>query len=161
NGVDEGHINIPAPQAPSFIALDKRTGRLLWQDNSPGKDIMHGQWSNACYAEIGGVPQVIFPGGDGWLHAFEPETGQKLWKFDCNPKKAPRYTLGGKGERSDFIAAPVVYENRIYIGTGQDPEHYEGVGHLYCIDPAGKTGDISPELITKDAKDFTKRGTKP
>ncbi len=35
NGVDEGHINIPAPHAPSFIAVDKKTGKLLWEDNSP------------------------------------------------------------------------------------------------------------------------------
>ena len=28
-GVDEGHINVPAPMAPSLIALDKATGELL------------------------------------------------------------------------------------------------------------------------------------
>src|SRR5260370_6053529 len=33
NGVDEGHVNIPQPKAPSFIALDKKTGNLLWQNN--------------------------------------------------------------------------------------------------------------------------------
>ncbi len=161
NGVDEGHINIPSPNAPSFIALDKNTGKLLWKNSAPGKNIMHGQWSNPTYAVIGGQPQVIFPGGDGWLHAFEPKTGKPLWQFDCNPKTAPKYELGGKGQRSDFIATPVVYEGKIYIGTGQDPEHYEGVGHLYCIDPAGKSGDISSELVTKDNEDPTKRETKP
>jgi outer membrane protein assembly factor BamB len=162
NGVDEGHINIPAPDAPSFLALNKKTGKLLWASNVPGKAIMHGQWSNPSWGVIGGVPQVIFPGGDGWLYTFEPETGKLLWKFDCNPKKAPRYELGGKGVRSDFIATPVVYEGKVYIGVGQDPEHYEGVGYFYCIDPAGKTGDISPELVTKeDLEDPTKRETKP
>ncbi len=55
NGVDEGHINIPSPDAPSFIALDKNTGKLLWKNNSPGKNIMHGQWSNPTYAEINGA----------------------------------------------------------------------------------------------------------
>jgi len=29
NGVDEGHINIPSPEAPSFIAMDKNAGKLL------------------------------------------------------------------------------------------------------------------------------------
>ena len=28
NGVDEDHINIPAPAAPSFLALDKKTGKM-------------------------------------------------------------------------------------------------------------------------------------
>jgi outer membrane protein assembly factor BamB len=161
NGVDEGHINIPSPNAPSFIALDKNTGKLLWKDNSPGRNIMHGQWSNPTYAEIGGQAQIIFPGGDGWLYAFEPKTGKQLWKFDANPKKAKKYELGGKGERSDFIATPVVHEGKVFIGTGQDPEHYTGVGHLYCIDPAGKSGDISPELVTKDNDDPSKREAKP
>ena len=147
NGVDESHINIPAPDAPSFIALDKHTGKLLWQSNLPGRNIMHGQWASPAFAEIKGVPQVIFPGGDGWLYAFNPENGKLIWKFDANPKDAT-YELGGKGTKSDFINAPVVYKNRIYIGTGQDPEHFEGVGHFWCIDPAGKTGDISPELVT-------------
>ena len=37
NGVDEDHINVPAPKAPSFIKVDKKTGNVLWQDNSPTK----------------------------------------------------------------------------------------------------------------------------
>jgi outer membrane protein assembly factor BamB len=160
NGVDEGHINIPSPNAPSFIALNKKTGELIWKDNSPGNQIMHGQWSNPAYAEIGGVPQIIFPGGDGWLRGFEPKLGKVIWKFDCNPKTS-KYELGGKGTRSDFVATPVVYDGRVYIGVGQDPEHYTGVGHLWCIDPKGKSGDISSEIVTEDNADFAKRKTAP
>ncbi|MFO0847904.1 MAG: PQQ-binding-like beta-propeller repeat protein [Gemmataceae bacterium] len=148
NGVDEGHINIPAPQAPSFVAIDKNSGKVLWKRNDPGKNIMHGQWSNATYAEIKGVKQVIFPGGDGVLRGFKPETGEVLWQFDCNPKDT-KYELGGTGTRNDFIGTPVVYEDKIYIGVGQDPEHFSGVGHFWCIDPSKATQpgmDISPEL---------------
>ena len=36
NGVDEGHINIPSPDAPSFIAVDAKTGELVWENNLPG-----------------------------------------------------------------------------------------------------------------------------
>ena len=28
---------------------------------------------------------------------------------------------------------------------GQDPEHGEGIGHVWCIDPT-RRGDVSPEL---------------
>jgi outer membrane protein assembly factor BamB len=147
NGVDEGHINIPQPKAPSFIVLDKKTGRLVWKDNSPGEKIMHGQWSNPVYAVANGKAQVIFPGGDGWLRGFDPQTGRLIWKFDCNPKNSV-YKLGGKGTRSDFLATPVVYENKVYIGVGQDPEHDEGVGHFWCIDitkePSNPDKDVSP-----------------
>jgi outer membrane protein assembly factor BamB len=146
NGVDEGHINLPSADAPSFICLTKKDGKLVWRNNDPGKNVMHGQWSNPTYGVIKGRPMVIFPGGDGWLRAFEPKTGEVLWKFDCNPKDS-KYELGGKGTRSDFIGTPVIYEDKVYIGTGQDPEHKSGVGHLWCIDPTG-SNDVSPDLVT-------------
>jgi outer membrane protein assembly factor BamB len=149
NGVDEGHVDIPSPEAPSFVAVDKNTGKLKWKDSSPGKNIMHSQWSNPAYGVINGKPQVVFPGGDGWLYSFEPETGKLIWKFDANPKDA-KYELGGRGTKSDFIATPVIVDNKVIIGTGQDPEHYEGLGHLWCIDMT-KAGDVSPELVI-DAK---------
>lgn len=145
NGVDEGHINIPAPEAASFICLNKKTGKLVWKENLPGKNVMHGQWSNPTYAVLGKVPQVIIPAGDGWIYSFSPEKGELLWKFDANPKTAT-YELGGAGTQSDFIGTPVIYDDKIYIGTGQDPEHFTGIAYFYCIDPAGKQGDISPEI---------------
>ena len=61
----------------------------------------------------------------------------------------PKYELAGKGTRSDFIATPVIYKNRVYIGVGQDPEHNTGVGHFWCIDMT-KKGDVSPELVIDD-----------
>lgn len=158
NGVDEGHINLPSPEAPSFLALSKTTGKMVWKSAAPGRAIMHGQWSNPCYGEIKGVPQVIFPGGDGWVRAFKPDTGELLWQFDANPKDS-KYELGGKGTRSDFIGTPMIYKEKVYIGTGQDPEHFEGIAHFWCIDPAGKKGDISPDLVTDATSDPPK--TKP
>jgi outer membrane protein assembly factor BamB len=147
NGVDEGHINIPAPNAPSFLAIDKKAGKVLWSDKSPGRNIMHGQWSNPVYAVTNGKPQIIFPGGDGYIYSFNPKSGELNWKFDCNPKGAV-YRLGGEGTKSDFVCTPVIWENKLYIGVGQDPEHKKGVGHLWCIDitktPANKDKDVSP-----------------
>ncbi len=141
NGVDETHINVPSPEAPSFIALNKNTGELVWEDASPGENILHGQWSNPSYDVIAGTPQVIFPGGDGWVYAFVPETGELLWKYDCNPKDAV-WELGGAGTRNNIISTPVVWNNKVYIGVGQDPEHGESTGHWYAID-ATKRGDIT------------------
>jgi outer membrane protein assembly factor BamB len=172
NGVDEGHINIPSPSAPSFLAIDKKTGKVKWQDNSPsvnaakvpkggikalvdqGLALMHGQWSNPVYAEPNGKPQVIFPGGDGWIRAYHPGTGALIWKFDCNPKDS-FYKLGADCTRNDFVSTPVVWENKLYIGVGQDPEHRKGVGHLWCIDltkePKNPDKDLSP--ATKPGKE--------
>ena len=41
-----------------------------------------------------------------------------------------------------MISTPVIYQDRVYIANGQDPEHGEGVGHFYAID-ATKRGDIT------------------
>ena len=148
NGVDEGHLNLPNAEAPSFLCLDKRDGRVLWADASPGANVLHGQWSSPAYAEIEGVPQVLFGGGDGWLYSFDARgdngNSKLLWKFDCNPKES-KYTLGGRADRNHIIGTPVVHEGLVYIAVGEDPEHGEGVGHLWCIDPT-KRGDVSSEL---------------
>ena len=141
NGVDEGHVHIPSPFAPSFIALRKSTGELVWEDASPGLGILHGQWSNPAIGVMGGRPQVLFPGGDGWLYSFEPETGEPIWKFDCNPKDSV-WELGGRGTRNNLISTPVIVGDRVYLGVGQDPEHGEGRGNLWCIDGTGR-GDVT------------------
>ncbi len=137
NGQAESHVNIPSPRAPSIIALNKDTGKLAWEDNSVGDRILHGQWSTPTVGEIGGVVQVVSAQGDGWVRGYQAVTGAKLWEFDTNPKDSvwPR-------TRNELIATPVVYQNRVYIANGQDPEHGEGVGHFYAIDPT-KRGDIT------------------
>ena len=139
NGLDESHINLPAPEAPSFICMDKNTGKVHWTDASPGVNILHGQWSSPAVGEFNGVPQVVFAGGDGWVYSFRCDTGKDgkpelLWKFDANPKTS-KWILGGRGTRNNIIATPVVHDGKVYVAVGQDPEHGEGVGHLWCIDP--------------------------
>ncbi len=161
NGVDVEHNYIPAPEAPSFFAMDKNTAKVLWTDRSPGLNILHGQWSSPSYGILGGVPQVIFGGGDGWLYSFDPKgDGQGhaklLWKFDCNPKTA-FYTVSGKATRNHIIGTPVIYDGLVYVAVGEDPEHGEGIGHLWCIDPTKYLDgrDVSPELAF-NSKDPTK-----
>jgi outer membrane protein assembly factor BamB len=137
NGQDESHVNIPSPKAPAIIALDRTSGKLLWEDASPGDKILHGQWSTPTVGTIGGVVQVVHGQGDGWMRGYEAVSGKKLWEFDTNPKDSvwPK-------TRNEIIATPVIYENVVYVANGQDPEHGEGIGHLYAID-ATKRGDIT------------------
>ena len=157
NGQDWTHSNIPSPNAPSFIALDKRTGKFLAEDEAHiGPHIFHGQWGSPTLAEVNGRNLIVFGGGDGWCYAFDakpenPGENGKLkivWKFDANP---PDYKKDKEGKPikypaaegvSEINATPVFWKNRIYVATGQDPEHGEGVGILTCID-ATKTGDVT------------------
>ena len=91
--------------------------------------MLHGTWSNPSYAVIAGRPQVIFPAGDGWIYSFEPKTGEILWKFDANPKDSV-WRLGGAGTRNNIISMAVIYDDKVYVGVGQDPEHGEAPGPL-------------------------------
>jgi len=145
NGKEYGELEkpVPEPKAPSFVALNKKTGKIAWSDNSPGDKIMEGSWASPAYAEVHGKGQVIFPGGDGWLYAFEPKEGKLIWKFDCNPKGTV-FRPDSRGTRS-YLMAPAVHENRLYTAVGQYPDDGPGIGHLWCIDIT-KTGDLSEEL---------------
>ncbi len=141
NGVDEGHLDLPMGEAPAFIAVNKNTGEIVWERSDPGENTLHGQWSSPSYGIVAGEPQVVFAGGDGWAYAFEPKSGELIWKFDLNPKDS-LWELGGRGSRNNIIATPVIYQDRVFLSVGQDPEHGEGVGHLYAIDATQK-GDIT------------------
>ena len=168
NGVD--HKVPPLPSAPSLIALDKRTGRLLATDNDRiGARVFHGQWSSPSLGWIGSRPLVFFGAGDGVCYAFDAITAtadsrrflHKVWSYDCTAPyrrdsrgKAIDYWSGdrreGRGNLNDgrflspceIIGTPVFYKNRIYVTIGQDPQHGRGRGLLTCID-ATKTGDIT------------------
>ena len=156
NGQDWTHSNIPSPLSPSFIALNKKTGELAGEDDAKiGPRIYHGQWSSPSSGTINGRKLIFFGGGDGVCYAFDAKPVKEndgsflktVWKLDANP---PEYKVrDGKPIKypaaegpSEINATPVFYKNRVYVATGQDPEHGEGVGNLVCID-ATKTGDIT------------------
>lgn len=153
NGVDESGKSLPAPQAPSFVALDKDTGALKWKFVLPNR-ILEGQWSSPAAGTIGGRDQVIFPGGDGVVYSFNPLTGEVLWTFDANPKEA-KYELGGYGDRNYYINSPVIAGETVIIGLGQNPENGTGPGHLHCIRATG-SGDVTAthRVWSRDGDDF-------
>lgn len=153
NGVGDDHNTVPAPDAPSFFAMDKHTGTVLWTSNLPGANIHHGQWSAPAVGLLGGVPQVIFCGGDGWVYSFHAEKWDSgrprlLWKFDTNAKDAV-LDLYSRGTRNEPIAPPVLYDNKVFVTTGQDPEHGEGPGCIWCIDATKALDgrDVSPQKV--------------
>ena len=154
NGVDEGHVNIPSPFSPNFIALDKNTGELLWENTVVGEGVLHGSWTNPAYGEIDGRAQLVVPGGDGIIYSLDAATGEVIWQFDCNPKDS-EWILGGRGTRNNILSTPVFYDNKVYIGVGQDPEHGEAPGHFYAIDATG-TGDVTDThtVWSRDGDDF-------
>ena len=139
-----GYTRVLAPNAPSLICFEKQTGRVKWQDNSPGENLLGVQHGSPMVAEIQGQAQVIMGQGEGWVRGFDALTGELLWKFDINPKSFQR-GLGLKNQRNDLVAMPVFYEGNVYFATGRHYESDESPGRVYCLDPT-KRGDISHEL---------------
>ena len=140
NGVDDTHKHVVAPLAPSIVCFNKNTGKVKWTDNTPGGNVLHGQWASPAIVTVKGQPLVIAPLGDAWVYAYNAETGKIVWRFDMNPKSAVYPQT-----RNEVIATPCIVDNKMYIASGQDPEHGEGYGHLYCVDIT-REGDISKEL---------------
>ena len=55
NGVDNTHEVIRKPDAPSLIAIEKATGRVVAQDGEHiGPHIFHSTWSSPALGEVGG-----------------------------------------------------------------------------------------------------------
>ena len=150
NGQDWSHLNIPAPQAPCVIALNKKDGTLAGEEaEGIGERIMHCNWSSPSKGKVNGKDAVFFAGGDGVLYAFDTkfekdEDGYDLfkafWKYDCNPEEYKKDKEGNEIKYpaaegpSELIATPTYYKGHVYVAIGQDPEHGEGVGNLVCLD---------------------------
>lgn len=94
NGVNHEHTFCLHPNAPSFIALDARTGKLLATDTEDlGHRMWHCLWSPPSIGVVNGKKLVLFGGGDGLCYAFEALTEvpaqpvhlKKVWSYDCLP----------------------------------------------------------------------------
>jgi outer membrane protein assembly factor BamB len=158
NGTDWTQLYVPSPAAPSVIAVNKKTGAVVWEDQLKigfgtrpdvglNRRIFHGQWSSVSLGEVAGRKQVYFGGGDGCLYALDAQTGKAIWWADCI---LPQHKKNDKGflkyeeaeAFSEIQATPVFFKNRVYVANGRNPEDGEGVGVLTCLD-ATKTGDIT------------------
>ena len=172
NGVDQPHVKCLRPDAPSFICLDSRTGKLLATDTEGlGHRMWHCLWSPPSMGLVDGKKLVFFGGADGICYAFEALTDvpnapihfKKVWQYDADPpsyrfpngQNPFNYYIGDKRKKystnkndgkflgpSEIISSPVFYDGKVYVTIGQDPTHGRGRGLLHCID-ASKTGDIT------------------
>jgi outer membrane protein assembly factor BamB/HEAT repeat protein len=146
NGQNEGHTRVPSPRAPSLIAVDKRSGDVVWRAIGAGENVLHGQWSNPVAANVNGRIQVLFGGGDGWLRAYDAASGNEVWRFDGNPKDArwlPRPRVFSRGA---IIASPVFADGRVFVAMGLSPGHGNGPSLIYAISPDGE-GDVTASKI--------------
>jgi outer membrane protein assembly factor BamB/HEAT repeat protein len=142
NGQNEGHTRVPSPRAPSLIAVNRRSGEVVWRAIGAGGKVLHGQWSSPVAAEVDGRVQVLFGGGDGWLRSYDAASGHEVWRFDGNPKDARSLPRPGVLSRGSIIASPVFADGRVFVAMGQSPGHGDGPSLVHAVSPDGQ-GDVT------------------
>ena len=119
-----------------FLAFDKRSGELVWWSTT-GIRPSNTYRCIPVVTTIDGQRILISGGGDGHLHAFQVNTGKKIWSFEF-----------GNGAMNP---APVVDGNLLYAAHGEEIPGRATVGRVACFD----IGGTEPKIVwEKDGIEF-------
>lgn len=113
-----------------FIALDKRTGEIIYV-SSPGGRPYDTNYSSGVIATINGQRLLISGSGDGALYAIKPQTGERVWGF-----------MAAKRAINTGVA---VSGNRVFVSHGDENLDTSVMGMIAAID-GSLTGDIKETI---------------
>ena len=74
-----------ANRSHRFIALDKRTGEVIYVAN-PGGRPYDTAYASPLITSINGMRLLIAGLGDGGVHAIKPQTGETVWSFPASKR---------------------------------------------------------------------------
>ena len=114
-----------------FVAFNKKTGVIQWWAFT-GATVKDTYYSYPVVANINGQRLLISGGGDGGVHAFKVNTGEKVWSY-----------LFGSGS---INCSPVVQDNFVYIGQGEENIGANTQGRVICLD-AGSVTNGQPKVV--------------
>ena len=109
-----------------FVALDKRTGDIMWV-SSPGGRPYDTNYSAPTIATINGMRLLISGSGDGGVYALKPQTGEKVW--------------GAVIAKRAVNTGAVVVGNDVIVTHGDENLDVNELGMIGAID-GSLTGDI-------------------
>ena len=135
---------VPRPDAPSFVAIDKKSGQIAWKSSLPGAGIRYMQISTPVWIPDGERGHVIFPGGDAKLYAFDPKTGELKWTFDADPQPDGANTWAHL-----FFAPPLARHGKTIIaGLNVEFERVSGTpgARLIAVKPSDGPRGPQPEI---------------
>jgi len=115
-----------ANRAHRFMALDKRTGEVVYVAN-PGGRPYDTAYASPLIANINGMRLLIAGLGDGAIHAIKPQTGEKVWSFIA-AKRA-------------INTGVVVSGSSVIVSHGDENLDTNQLGMIGAID-GSQTGDI-------------------
>lgn len=115
-----------AARSHRFIALDKRTGDIVYVAN-PGGRPYDTAYASPLITTINGTRLLIAGLGDGAVHAIKPQTGEKVWSYVA-AKRA-------------INTGVVTIGNSVVLSHGDENLDTNVLGLIASIDGA-QTGDI-------------------
>jgi outer membrane protein assembly factor BamB len=115
-----------ANRSHRFVALDKRTGEIVYVAN-PGGRPYDTAYAAPTIATINGLRLLISGLGDGGVHAIKPQTGEKVWSFVA-AKRA-------------INTGVVVKGTSVIVSHGDENLDTSELGMIAAID-GSQTGDI-------------------
>ncbi len=95
----------PGGSQATLLALNKKTGGVIWQSALPGAD--QAAYASITVARLGGVRQYVQFLKNGVV-GVDPQTGKFLWRFDKTADKR----MGGN------IGTPVSFNDYVYSASG-------------------------------------------
>lgn len=130
--LDDKLVIAPGAKDASVVALDRRTGKVIWK--TPGHAAAY---SAFIHGNFDGVAQVI--GYDvASLGGWDPQTGRRLWEL-VPPAGA------------DFnVTTPVVVGSQLLLAAENNAtrlHRFDGKGRLVPL-PAQKNKDLAPDTCT-------------
>jgi outer membrane protein assembly factor BamB len=115
-----------SPRQHRFLALDKRTGDIIWVA-SPGGRPYDTNYAAPLIATINGTRLLISGSGDGGIYAMKAQTGEKVWGY-----------VAAKRAINTGVA---VAGNIVVISHGDENLDVNELGMIGAID-GSQTGDI-------------------
>jgi outer membrane protein assembly factor BamB len=115
-----------ANRAQRFVALDKRTGDIVWSA-APGGRPYDTAYPLPIVATINGLRMYITGNGDGGFQAIKPQTGERVWNFTAS-KRA-------------INTGAVVKGTSVIVSHGDENLDTGDLGMIGAID-GSQTGDI-------------------
>ncbi|MBI1832049.1 MAG: PQQ-binding-like beta-propeller repeat protein, partial [Planctomycetes bacterium] len=154
-----------------LIALDKHTGKTVWQTNETAiNSPVFGSWSTPVLVKAGTRDELVMPlpgdkvGGEGLFKGYDPNTGKELWS--CNGLGNEIYAMPAVNETGDLIVGisghngplvavkpggkgDVTATHRAWRVAGKNPQRVGSAafagGRLYLADAPGTLECIDPK----------------
>lgn len=117
--------NVYFGSADKFFYAINPYGDLLWKYKI--HDVLDALIDSA--AAITNDGKIVVPGGDGYLHALDIKTGEKIWEFKAYHATDEQVKSGGvvNSFEGNVTEGPT---GHLFAGSDN--------GHMYCLSPEGK-----------------------